>query len=291
MNSRFIITGICLVIFLVPNYGHSQNAPEVSIPATDQHELKSNVTNKKYHLFVSLPQNYSASDTTRYCVLYVLDGNNGFPLAVSMHRLMSLYGEVSELIIVGIGYPAEFYSETITPRWYDYTPTNSAATDSIYASQRGMELRSGGGAEFLQLISKQIIPFIESNYRTNKDRGLWGHSFGGLFAAYAFFEEPSLFDRYGLSSPSLWWDNGELFKREATYANNHDDLPVDIYITSGSEEKQLVPLMKKFTDVLKSRNYENISIDSKVFENENHLSVIPAALSRGMRTLYSTLSE
>jgi len=56
---------------------------------------------------------------------------------------------------------------------------------------------AGGADNFKKFMQEELVPFIDSNYRTVKnDRTIAGLSFGGLFAAYVLFAEPSLFQRY-----------------------------------------------------------------------------------------------
>jgi predicted alpha/beta superfamily hydrolase len=55
----------------------------------------------------------------------------------------------------------------------------------------------------VSVLRDEIIPLVERSYRITDDRGIMGHSLGGLFAAYALFEAPDLFRRYGILSPSL----------------------------------------------------------------------------------------
>jgi predicted alpha/beta superfamily hydrolase len=51
----------------------------------------------------------------------------------------------------------------------------------------------------------EIVPFVDKNYKTNSDRGIFGHSFGGLFAAYCLVNSDGYFTRFGISSPAPWW--------------------------------------------------------------------------------------
>jgi len=48
----------------------------------------------------------------------------------------------------------------------------------------------------------------------------------------------------------------------------------------------MVPTMVKFSSSLESRDYENVDLNWKIFDNESHLSVIPAMLSRTLSILY-----
>jgi predicted alpha/beta superfamily hydrolase len=58
----------------------------------------------------------------------------------------------------------------------------------------------------------EIVPFVDKNYKTNSDRGIFGHLWG-LFAAYCLVNSDGYFTRFGISSPALWWDNEKLLKQ------------------------------------------------------------------------------
>jgi predicted alpha/beta superfamily hydrolase len=245
-------------------------------------------------LFVSLPESYTPTDTLRYPVLYVLDGNGFFGLSTETHRLLRLRAEVPELIIVGIGYPVSFFSETSIPRWWDYTPSADPKADSVRASQLGAratggKLRSGGGPQFVGVLRDEIIPFVEASYRTTGDRGLFGDSLGGLLAAYILLTTPELFSRYALSSPSLWWNNSEIFDREAAYFRTHPALDARLFLSVGGDEEKdrMVSPVDRLARILGEHHYAGLVMSTHVFEGEDHVSVGPAAVSRSIRFLYS----
>ena len=54
--------------------------------------------------------------------------------------------------------------------------------------------------------------------------------------------EPGAFDHLIISSPSLWWDHREIFRREEQYAATHDDLAArqeDLKTADGWVDKTL----------------------------------------------------
>jgi predicted alpha/beta superfamily hydrolase len=259
----------------------------------EQHLFHSTTNGKSYHLAVSLPPHYSPVDSLKYPVLYLLDGSFSFPIAHAARTLLDIFGEIEELIIVGIGDEWELsYSPWMSSRWTDYTPSADPTSDfnpaflNLFNLEEGA-LLSGGGPVFLDMIKNEIIPFIDGKYKTTQDRGIAGHSFGGLFAGYCLLSTTDLFSRFGINSPSFWWNKDEILALEQLYAQQNEDLKAKVFVSVGSKEgTRMVPKMIAFTDSLQSRSYKNLELTSHVFENETHNSVIAASISRTLRVLY-----
>jgi len=278
-----------VLLLALPPRARAQAAPAVAIPATQQYELRAASNGRRYRLFVALPERYSADDTTRYPVLYVLDGNAFFRVATEAQRMLHFVGAVRGIVIVGVGYDVQALQDTQAPRWIDFTPSRDSASDASFArrsaGQRpGEMVRSGGAPTFLRVLTDEIIPFVDARVRTTADRGLWAHSLGGLFALYVLFERPGLFARYAISSPSLGWNGREPVAREATYARTHDALPARVFLSVGAEEGP--ELFTTFASTLAARRYRRLDLSSHVFDGETHASVVPAAFSRSLRVLY-----
>jgi predicted alpha/beta superfamily hydrolase len=68
-------------------------------------------------------------------------------------------------------------------------------------------VKTGGAAWFKQVLEDEIIPFVNMSFRVTKEKALFGHSYGGLFASYLLFQSTALFDHYIISSATLDWDD------------------------------------------------------------------------------------
>jgi raw score 9.06 len=152
--------------------------------------------NKIYRLFIAEAKTKTAQKPS---VLYLLDGNAQFPLAVNAadpNKPLPL--------IIGIGYVSD-KAYVLEERTRDYT----------FPAQ-GEAFRQGGqAAGFLRFLQTKLKPDIARHYAPNEARQFFfGHSFGGLFGIYVLFHQPDLFQDYTLASPSLWWGNGEFLARE-----------------------------------------------------------------------------
>jgi predicted alpha/beta superfamily hydrolase len=240
-----------------------------------------------------LPDSYSPRDTARYPVLYLLDGNLFFSLLQSMQRFYLSGQEVPEMIIVGVGYPINTVMESMPNRTLDYTPTRDTAFDNMLTKELKMTIKSGGAAAFLQTLKKDILPFIERQYRTSTDKAIAGHSFGALFGAYVLFHEPSIFNRYLLSSISMPWDNNEMLHEEHNYyTKSNRRLNARVFVSVGDkEDNAMQPLMTELVSNMRNHDYAGLEIDDHILEDETHTSAIATALNRGIRYLYKNFRD
>lgn len=284
---------LIVVMLTVTNVVMAQKVKVPEINQEEKHLLNSTRNGKTYHLFVSLPKHYDASDSILYPVLFLLDGSFSFPIAHATRTLLDMFGDIEDLIIVGIGHEWErSYEPWMTNRWEDYTPSSDPKSDISPAYLQYFDLPagslvSGGGAVFLDVIRTEIIPFIDSHYHTSGDRGISGHSFGGLFAANCLLTVSNLFSRFGILSPSFWWNRDEIFDQEKSFSAKNSSLDAQVFMAVGSlEGPSMNTKMSAFADSLQSRNYQGLNLTTHIFENESHNSVVAASISRTLRVLY-----
>jgi predicted alpha/beta superfamily hydrolase len=258
----------------------------VTIPGTEQFLIKSTGNGVEYRVDVALPPGYSGSKA-RYPVFYLLDSNLEFANFVATARQLSIFGlgtSIPPVILVGIGYkeddPAVYTPFYGASRTRDYTPTEDKSAAFVPTG-------SGHGPEFLRFIKEELIPAIDARYRTDPaDRGLGGHSFGGLFTTYALLHEPGLFNRYWLGSPSLWWDSKISFSWLEPASRREAKPHGRAYLTVGRFETSLmVSPMERMASELRTR-FTDLEVGSVVFEDEDHMSTLGGSISRALRFLY-----
>lgn len=170
-------------------------------------------------LTVFLPPSYVLSKRY-YPAVYLHDGATLMINTLNyMYRLFR-EGLLAELIIVGISSPS---------RNDEYTPWPSSAATA------GRPDFGGGAPAYLDEVADGIKPYIDSLFRTDpqpQSTGLVGYSLGGLVTLLAAYRRPDAFGRFGLLSPSIWYD-GMLDYAEA------NPLPVSgqrIYLSVGNRE-------------------------------------------------------
>lgn len=288
----------------------ASNAQEISdmnrpvvIPQTEVFDMHSVSADADFQIWVASPVAgmMPFPPGARKC-LYVLDANLFFGTAVEMTRIMSqLYGELPPLLVVGIAYDTSVPSIQAELRARDFTPTADAGFESMARTLPGAPTptlpegrRLGRAPEFLDFLTTEVKPFIEQKYEVSEDGSvLFGSSLGGLFALYAMMERPEAFDAYISVSPAIWWDNSMILNREADMASTRDDLDVTLFMAvGGGEEREDIPMLaplKMVSNVhalaerFHARNYESLNMATFVPEGESHTTVVPVALTRGLR--------
>lgn len=263
--------------------------------------MQSEKTGREYQIWVALPNDYFSTNE-KYEVVYGVDANMEFGSLVEAARNLAAEGAISKRIVVGIGYPGVSDWSYMTPRrTLDLTPTEDNVWPSSvngYLEEHNLPVitASGGAEDFAQFLQDELIPLIKQDYRVKQGcRTLFGHSFGGLFGLFVLLKHPDLFDGYISVSPSLWWDNGVIFTYEEELASKTSVLKAKLFMSVGGLEQAgpdgkkyaMVDNIKKMAAKLNHRNYEDFKLETHVLEGETHMSMISAAISRGLRTVCS----
>ncbi len=287
-----------LLALLLPSALASQLSPERPFELDRVHvrSLESKVTGATYKLYVSLPHGYDGDAVAphgvverrdHYPVIYLLDADYSFLIARNITDHLAERDDLPLVIVVGIAYdgPPRYRLH----RTRDYTP--SFVPDGAYGPE--YQRHSGGGVKFLRFLQDELVPAIETTYRaTPGDRTVVGHSFGGLFASFALFEKPGLFPRVIAVSPSLWYDDRFLFRRERTFGETSRRLAARVYYGVGSREvnphRSMVADLEAFSAQVRGRGYLGLGLRADMLADETHNTVFPRALSNGLRFVFDS---
>jgi uncharacterized protein len=271
---------------------------------TEVHYLRSEHVGDEFKIFIG---HCGAHDSAPPAVLYVGDANGMFASAVDIVRFMQLSAQLPPILVVGIGYRMGAIDETVVVRTRDFTPTNDAGFTRVFPTHTMM----GGAPRFLAFIREELTPWVQSQYRVDVgDSAFFGHSLGGLFATYVLLTEPGTFRRYGIGSPSLWWDSDMMFGYETRCAEARDDLPAKVFFAVGEHEDHdgrqreasrlpaderakaalryidMVADTERMVAALRGRKYPSLELESIVLSDEMHVTVQHSNLSRSLRYLF-----
>jgi predicted alpha/beta superfamily hydrolase len=286
MRCVAILVGVVIFCFAAP-CGYASPRP-YEIPNTQVLDLHSKQTGVDYQLFVATPPGYPAPGKA-YPVVYTLDADYSFALVRNVVQHFVEREDLPPMIVVAIAYPGAAADRNLYKlnRTRDYTP--------IFVREGGYGLEfqkvSGGAPKFKAFMATELFPFIEQRFATDPgDRTIIGHSYGGLFATYALLTQPSLFKRYVIVSPSLWYSDGLAFQMEESGAANGQPSNVNVFLSVGAlEDSRMSSDLRALYDRLKARNHPGLKLDIQIFDGERHDSVFPGAVSRGLRTVFEAL--
>ncbi len=271
------ITVFGLVILFISLSGENvfaQPYPEVKIRGSEVRKITSAiVTGQEYELQIMLPSAYANSDK-KYPVLYLMDSQWDFSLLTALYGEQYYDGFIPEMIIVGVTWGG-IKPNPDSLRARDYTPTKENPLP-----------QSGGADQFLAFMKNELFPFIETNYKADRnDRILVGCSLGGLFTMYALFTHPDMFQRYVAASPAFGWGDDVLYQYEKKYFEGKSNPPAHLFMCMGGVETN-VPGFEKLTKHLHDRHYTSLQLESRILENTGHSGTKGEGFARGLQFVF-----
>ncbi|HTE43049.1 MAG TPA: alpha/beta hydrolase-fold protein, partial [Steroidobacteraceae bacterium] len=201
------------------------------LPEAEYFDLYSQAVGDTFRLFVAKPL-FPQPGTCP--AIFTTDGNGLFMIAAGIQRMLALGAECPSAYVVAIGYPTDNgFAEAMSKRGRDFAPTDGGE----YARAILHSSAAAGGAQFLKFVTEELKPEIQSRYAVNPaDSTYIGSSLGGLFGAWTLLTAPSTFQRYILASPTISWNNEEVWHWEEACARGRKELPARVFIAAGSLE-------------------------------------------------------
>ena len=245
-------------------------------------EIVSKELGEKRILNIYLPEGYKQNDTIKYPVVYLLDGSadEDFIHVVGLYQFNNFpwINRVPKSIIVGIAN---------IDRKRDFTFATTIAADiKRYPS-------SGKSERFINFIEKELQPYIQNKYKTTSSKTIIGQSLAGLLATEILFKKPTLFNKYIILSPSLWWDNGSLLNLKPELLQKNFTQQTGIYIGVGKEglgPGDIPHVMEVdanlLAEKLKSTASKNVNIYFDYLPQEDHATITHQAVFNALRLLF-----
>jgi len=290
----------CLWMLLAACHAASRAADDAAHPYvlsdTQVRMLHATQLGRDYEIDISLPPSYGQGDRS-YPVVFVTDAPYAFPVTRAIEQRVTGHSkQLPEFILVGLGYAV---GDTPTySRRRDYTPSKGGDSDAT-SDMPGRPVAYGQAEGYRRFVADEVFPFIASHYRADMHRKVFaGHSYGSLFGAWVLATAPEMFDGYVLGSPSLWFDDYRVLAQERAYAAAHPDLRARVYLGAGEFEalaprgrprdprynadQDMVADTRAYARTLASRRYPGLKIRSDVIAGEDHLTVAPVLITRGL---------
>ncbi len=238
----------------------------------------SSLLNRKQNISIYLPDGYQDS-SKQYPVVYVLDGEFLFSTVINTSRVRASRDLMPQSIIVGL------------------TTSNSASRMALAMPMRRKKddensavFKNRKPALFLSFMTKELIPFIESNYRTAPHNTLIGMSptVGVLLTDY-FKEQPIFNAHIALAAdPQNYTLEGKyiasrIIQRIKTRKNAH------LYISRGElDVKRRESLKTAFSYLRKEIKQQQVErfLMAEVIEGGEHYGMSLVGINNGFRHIY-----
>ena len=245
-------------------------------------EIQSAKLAEKRILNIYLPEGYDKNDAVKYPVIYLLDGSadEDFIHVVGLVQFnnFSWINRVPKSIVVGIA---------TVDRRRDFTyPTTIEADRKRYST-------AGKSENFIAFIEQELQPFIEKKYKTTASKTIVGQSLGGLLATEILLKKPTLFNKYIIISPSLWWDNASLLKQSSEMLQDTFKQETDIYIgvgkeglTPGDTPRVMEVDANLLAEKIKQAKSKNVKVYFDYLPQEDHATISHQAIFNAFRLLF-----
>lgn len=257
-----------------------------------------------HELTIALPASYQAQGARKYPVLWVLDGPLMTRAVVGILDTLVIGNHAPEMIVIGVGSPATEGLAGVGRRIVEYSPPGKGYAPAGLAGEAWARAAPipdfpHRADDFLALLVDELRPQLAAKYRFSGEHALYGHSAGGMFAAYSLFRRPGAFSKMILGSPYLAGVEGAVFKAEEAYAARRKDLPVTLFIGAGEAEVDdwflaasgIVSSTAAFAEKLHLRRYSGMRVTSRIYAGEDHYTVVPRVVGEGIRHLWRSEAE
>jgi len=243
----------------------------------------------EYEITVTKPPFYDESK--KYKTLYYLDAWWLEDVVKGDYIILNRAGIVEDVILVGISVNGSYESFT-KQRTRDYTPTpNNLDFPFLQTVESGSFLadatNSGKAEAFKLFLTDKVFPFILKAYAVdNDDRGLIGHSFGGLFGIYDAMDKEPLFSKYIIISPALWWNKSLLLYERIESKLKANTTKSNIFIGYGKSESVsiVIPTDRLYNYLRENKIAQKYRLE--VYENDDHISILPKSIYDGIEHFY-----
>ena len=247
---------LLILVFIVPN---------LFIGQTIYKNLKSSKLGSERELKIQLPRNYDQNKEKKYPVLVILDGDYLFEPVAGNVDYYSYWEDIPEMIVVGINQSSSRESD-----WF-YDKQSFLPTDT--------------GASFFEFIGMELMPFLDSNYRTATFRVIMGHDYTSNFINYYLLKEKPLFRGYINLSPDL---APEMTNRIVNSLQKSPD-QIWYYLATSTED---IPVLKEgilsLNEQLKNMDNKNIHYNFDNFKDATHYTLVGNAIPKAIEQIFET---
>jgi hypothetical protein len=234
-------------------------------------------------------------------LVVLLDGRSMFLTAVEYARTVSMVtmGALPPMAIAAVWRDTRDQLEYISTRFRDFTPYEWVLPYPFEDDNAMVRHGTGGAVGLLDLLVERVVPAVQQRIVV-RDLAIGGWSLSGLFAAWAWRERPDVFAHLLAMSPSLWWADGRILRepiaarpdsRAFISAGECEEGDMDRVwpqLFAHAEQRSAAGMVRNAVAFGQRCADAQVDTDTMVFDDEHHVTLVPASLARGLRHLYAT---
>lgn len=227
-------------------------------------EIYSEKLGENRQIKIQLPRNYNSNSEKHYPIIVVFDGDYLFEPVAGNVDYYSYWEEMPESIVVGINQFNKQY-------------------DDCYVSEENF-LPIESGADFFEFIGMELIPYIQTNYRTTSFFVAIGHGITANYINYFLLKGKPLFQAYISLSPYL---APEMEQYVTDRLKELENKTFYYLATSSNDIKKYRDGAEVLNMNLSSLKNDNIIYGFNNFEGPSHYTVVTHAIPKALEHIFS----
>lgn len=295
----------------------NETSPSLSamLPNTRYFEVESQEVGAKFGVWVTTPSRYESEPDRRFAAIYQPDGNMSAPLTAPTMEMVrdDPINPVEPFINVSVGYVGADSERLLAVRARDLLPpgepllpTTNAETLSLLVEAGLLDaeaaalylhnLQNPAADKFLAFLVNELHPMVTAEFRVDDASvGLFGYSYGGLFATYAALQR-SIFYRVGAGSPGIAGSQSKVFDiYESARAGDSDYNGRMLHLTVSEREITAVSAYQAYVGIgttefithAGKQPLRGLAVSSQFIPYESHASGFSSSWFSFLRQCYS----
>lgn len=252
-------------------------------------KISSKVLAQEREILVYTPIDYDWRKNEYFNVIYVFDSHSREFFDYTSSIISFITNNTKSYIVVGITSP---YNEKL-----DYARNNDLLPTLTSKESIARYGKYAGNAEnFYTYIKTEVIPYINSHYRTLPNSIAIGHSLSASFILDSFTKDSHLFQNYIAISPNLAYEQQQLANKLIHFDYSKVDRLTYLYISNANEGvnywKEWKPAREKtysfYKEPLKN---DLLKIQLNEFPENNHWNIFPVSLYKALDYYFKTIFD
>lgn len=226
-------------------------------------KIQSDKLGEERQIKIQLPRGYASNEDKVYPIFVVLDGDYLFEAVAGNVDYFSYWEDMPESIVVGVN------------------QINTRFEDTMYSEQNDLPVKTG--ASFFEFIGLELLPYIESNYRTANFRVAVGHGETANFINYYLLKANPLFQGYISISPKLAPQMLEYIPKNLGSITSK----TFYYLANAEYDNKSIKQMTEALSIdLKALNNKNVLYNFSSLENATHYSAPAHAIPHAIQNFF-----